>query len=137
VSLRSLGQDAAARHTVLQRVTDAPCVLHERHAPRCLVRVRHTVFPEFLQLTLWGEVREPENVPLCPTGAMNVLLATVDLLFGAGWQRSYTADERRYALLAFDRWQTAAAAEASAYIGPGGRRKSGARAGKDPRLRER
>lgn len=103
----AVGLDAVQRHVISRRLGAQACALHERHSPRVVAGVRWSLFPEFLQMALWGEVRDSESVWLCPGGEVAVLLALTDLLIGQGWSAVFTEGERRYALLAFDRWQQA------------------------------
>lgn len=48
------------------------CVLHKEHRPVPSELHLHHVFPKYLQLMVWKEVREKRTVPVCPTGHVDV-----------------------------------------------------------------
>ena len=75
----SLLDPAGPRGTPL-RVPWRGCALHRIHLPRSSQTHKHHVFPKYLQLRKWGEVRDRRTVDVCPTGH-NDVHAALDAIF--------------------------------------------------------
>lgn len=85
----SLLDPAGPRGTPL-RMSWSGCVLHRLHLPRSSQTHMHHVFPMFMQLRKWGEVRDRRLARLCPTGhtdvhaALDALIAMRPVPSGVG-----------------------------------------------------
>jgi hypothetical protein len=79
----------------------SPCVMHRYHSPRLLLCEAHHIFPKYMQELAWGEVRDQDKVPACPTGHTNLHLAIADILAGREWRNRYSHSEIKYAATAY------------------------------------
>jgi hypothetical protein len=81
----------------------AGCVLHRIHLPRPVRTHKHHVFPKYLQIRKYGQIRDKELVYVCATGhddvhaAIEALLLSRPIPRGVGqkeWQMATEAVQR-------------------------------------------
>lgn len=90
----------------------APCRCVKRHRPRPVLTEQHHVFPKGLQHELWGMVRDPHTVPLCPTAHANVH-AVLDALLAGRDHQPVNPTILRLARQGYDAYQQARGNEAA------------------------
>lgn len=64
------------------RFAAAPCPCVKDHTPRPEYSELHHILPKSEQIAVWGEVRDRETTPLCPTSHRGVHVAISAVLAG-------------------------------------------------------
>lgn len=85
--------------------TERPCRIHKTHKPTPVSSELHHRFPKYLQIAVWGEVRERDIVPLCGTGHSDVHFAIDALLRGKKLPKGVGRTERELAEFAVARYR--------------------------------
>lgn len=84
-----------------------PCTIHRTHKPTPVASELHHRFPKYLQVQVWGEVRENDTEALCGTGHSDVHFALDALLAGRKMPPGVGKTEREMANYAFTRFTDA------------------------------
>lgn len=102
--------------TVIAQITqeEGPCELHAYHNPITVINEGHHIFPQYLQIKVWGEVRDNRKANICATAHNTVHYGIEHYLANGVFPAHVRGKTRALAQLGIDRYHEALAAQQSA-----------------------
>lgn len=77
------------------------CVLHKQHRPQPALLEKHHYIPVWMQMQVWGKIKLPETIIVCPTGHTNLHVYIDHMVRSMYKSLPYISrNEKRYALAA-------------------------------------
>lgn len=82
-------------------------MLHKEHRPVPSELHLHHVFPKYLQMQVWNEIRDKRTVAVCPTGHVDVHNSLDTMLNKTPQPSGIGHEEWRFAAMAFTKYNAA------------------------------